>query len=233
MSDLSVGNITCVEGTHNDEKVEFHFNPTEYSVTKANRYNQASNKAGNVPHWEFTGGDPRIVTLELLFDSSIERDDNHGQPVREQDVRTDINKLFDFMMIDEKLRQQDGRDSHLGRPPKCRFQWARDTRNHFPCYIANCQVKYLMFSTEGLPIRAGAILVLHEALDPNQLGGTNPTSRGEPGRRLWQVQEGDRLDWIAFQEYGDANEWRHIANANGLTDPLNLKPGTVLAIPPQ
>ena len=34
MSDISVGNITCVEGKHNDEKIEFHFNPTEYSVTQ-------------------------------------------------------------------------------------------------------------------------------------------------------------------------------------------------------
>jgi len=233
MSDISVGNITCVEGKHNDEKIEFHFNPTEYSVTKANRYNPAANKGGNVPNWEFTGGNPRLVTLELLFDSSMPREDNRGRQVQESDVRTDINKLFDFMMVDDTLRQQDGRDSHLGRPPKCRFQWARDTRNHFPCYIANCEVKYIMFNPDGIPIRAQAHLVLHEAVDPNRLGGTNPTSRGEPGRRLWQVQEGDRLDWISFKEYGDANEWRQIAEANRLTDPMKLKAGMVLAIPPR
>ena len=32
---------------------------------------------------------------------------NRGRQVQESDVRTDINKLFDFMMVDDTLRQQD------------------------------------------------------------------------------------------------------------------------------
>ena len=231
MPEVFVGNITCDEGTHKDEKVEFHFNPSEFTVTKANKYNPTANKGGNVPNWEFAGGEPRTVSLDLLFDASIPREDNRGRSVQETDVRTAINKLFDFMLVDSDLKQQDGRDSHMGRPPKCRLQWARDTQYHFRCYIASCSVKYIMFNQEGVPIRAVASLMIHEALDPTNLGGTNPTSRGEPGRRARQVLEGDRLDWIAFQEYGDANEWRRIAEANRLFNPLDVRPGMVLAIP--
>ena len=47
------------------------------------------------------------------------------------------------------------------------------------------------------------------------------------------VAEGDRLDWIAYQEYGEASEWRRIAEANHLADPLALRPGMTLAIPPR
>ncbi len=233
MSQISVGNITCQEGKNKDKKVDFHFNPAEYTVTKGNQYNPAANKGGNVPNWEFGGGKPRTVSLDLLFDSSIERENEHGQTVQEEDVRTDINKLFDFMLVDDTLKQQDGRDSHIGRPPRCRLQWARDTKNHFPCYITKCDVTYLMFNPDGIPIRARARLTLDEAVDPEKLDGTNPTSRGEPGQRVRQVQEGDRLDWIAYDEYGDPKEWRRIAEANQMFDPLNLRPGMVLAIPPR
>jgi nucleoid-associated protein YgaU len=231
MPEVFVGNITCEEGSHKDQKVEFHFNPGELTVTKANKYNPSANKGGNVPSWEFSGGNPRTVSLALLFDASIPREDNRGQAVQEADVRTAINKLFDFMLVDDTLKQQDGRDSHMGRPPQCRLQWARDTKYHFRCYIASCVAQYIMFNQDGAPIRATASLVLHEALDSKQLGGTNPTSRGELGPRARQLQEGDRLDWIAYQEYGDPNEWRLIAEANRLFDPLDLRPGMVLTIP--
>ncbi len=231
MPEVSVGNITCTEGKNANQKVEFHFNPSEYSIVKANKYNPAANKGGNVPRWEFAGGNPRVVSMELLFDSSLPRTDDRGRDVQEDDVRTDIDKLFDFMLVDETLKQQDGRDSHMSRPPQCQLQWAKDSKNHFLCYIASCSVNYFMFNSEGVPIRATASLVLHEALDSEQLGGTNPTSRGEPGRRAWTVQAGDRLDWISYREYGDAGEWRLIAEANHLHTPRDLQPGMVLVIP--
>jgi nucleoid-associated protein YgaU len=47
------------------------------------------------------------------------------------------------------------------------------------------------------------------------------------------VSEGDRLDWIAYREYNDASEWRKIAEANRITNPLALQPGMVLVIPPR
>jgi nucleoid-associated protein YgaU len=45
------------------------------------------------------------------------------------------------------------------------------------------------------------------------------------------VNEGDRLDWIAYREYNDAGEWRRIAEANHITNPLALQPGMTLVIP--
>jgi nucleoid-associated protein YgaU len=121
----------------------------------------------------------------------------------------------------------------MGHPPKCRLIWGRDTKNHFDCYITSCAVKFTMFNQDGQPIRATATLQLKETRDPKQLLPTNPTSLGEPGRRVWVVSEGDRLDWIAYQEYGDAREWRRIAEANRLDNPLDLRPGMTLSIPPQ
>lgn len=163
------------------------------------------------------------MTVELFFDCTLKED--------KQSVRKATNRLFNLMMIDESLRDS---QSNMGRPPKCSLVWGSDTKHHFDCYIASCSIKYLLFDGEsGLPVRATASLTLKEERDPKALLPTNPTSLGEPGRRTWVVQEGDRLDWVAFKEYGDARLWRLIAEANKLFNPLALRPGMVLTIPPR
>jgi nucleoid-associated protein YgaU len=43
---------------------------------------------------------------------------------------------------------------------------------------------------------------------------------------------GDTLAAVAFREYGDATLWRAIADANLIDDPLRVRPGTELLIPP-
>ncbi len=62
-------------------------------------------------------------------------------------------------------------------------------------------------------------------------GPQNPTSGTPKPNRTHQVQVGDTLDRIAGRYYGDSTQWRAIAGANGIGDPLDLKPGRVLAIP--
>ena len=209
----------------NGQRVDFMFNPTEYSISKNNKWENKANKSGNVPMWEFGGGDPRQMTLELFFDSYLPR-----TGVSADDVRAKTNMLFSFMMIDKALQ---GSKSKMGQPPSCRLVWGQDLKYHFDCYIISCTVKYTMFNENGVPIRATANLTLKEVTDPDDLGGTNPTSRGEPGRKIYVVNEGDRLDWIAYREYNDAREWRRIAEANHINNPLALQPGMTLVIPPR
>jgi nucleoid-associated protein YgaU len=61
----------------------------------------------------------------------------------------------------------------------------------------------------------------------------NPTTGAGPNVRVWTVRPGDRLDWIAHKEYGDSTRWRPIAEANGIDDPIDLKSGQQLVIPPR
>jgi hypothetical protein len=209
----------------NGQKVEFMFNPGEYSIAKNNKWEPKANKSGNVPKWEFAGGDPRQMTIELFFDSYLPR-----KGVSTGDVRTRTNQLFKFMMIDPALK---GSKSKMGQPPKCRLVWGQDSKFHFDCYIISCTIRYTMFNENGIPVRATAQLSLKEVADPDDLSPTNPTSLGDPGRRMYTVSEGDRLDWIAYREYNDAREWRKIAEANRITNPLALRPGMKLVIPPR
>lgn len=224
---LEKGFIEVTEGQLNKTKIAFMFNPAEYSISKSNDWSTKPQKGKNVPKYEFGGGKPRTLTLELLFDATMP-----GGSGQKTDVRKYTNQLFNCMMVD-KSAQTKGKNSQMSKPPKCRLHWGGDSQNHFECYIQQCNVKYTMFSPDGWPIRATASLTLLEAVDKEDRLPTNPTSLGEPGRKVRQVKEGDRLDYIAYEEYGDAQEWRRIADANQLTNPLDLRPGMSLAIPPR
>ena len=48
---------------------------------------------------------------------------------------------------------------------------------------------------------------------------------------MHRVQAGETLDRIAAQYYGDSTRWRTLATANGIADPLGLRPGSMLTIP--
>ncbi len=41
----------------------------------------------------------------------------------------------------------------------------------------------------------------------------------------------DTLPLIAYEEYGDPNKWRLIADANKLHDPTAIEEGDIIAIP--
>lgn len=220
------GELIAIEGGHG--KVEFMFNPTEYIISKTNDWTTKANKGRNVPKYEFAGGKPRTLQLELFFDTSLSRANTP-----KQDLRKTLNTLFNLMMIDKDAKTK-GQNSGMSRPPKLRLKWGENTPYlAFDCYLTSCSVKHLMFDQAGVPIRATATLTLLEARDKEDLLPTNPTSLGEPGRRLRTVAEGDRLDLIAYEEYGDPREWSRIADTNHLSNPLELQSGTILVIPPR
>ena len=54
-------------------------------------------------------------------------------------------------------------------------------------------------------------------------------------QHTYTVKDGDTLSAIAKREYGDANEWKRIFEANKdiLKDPDKIYPGQKLKIPPK
>ena len=70
------------------------------------------------------------------------------------------------------------------------------------------------------------------------LATTSMTSRifsavdsGRIASKLGQISDGQRLDQIAFSEYGDSSLWWIIAAASGIGWPMQLQAGTYIRIP--
>lgn len=61
-----------------------------------------------------------------------------------------------------------------------------------------------------------------------------PTAPTPPKINTYVVQKGDSLSKIAKRQYGNANEWRRIFEANRdiINDPDLIHPGQTLKIPP-
>jgi hypothetical protein len=212
------GSLRTDEG--DEIKVEFMFNPKEYSISKQNTWNAADAKSGSdTPPLHFGGGQPKQLKLQLFFDTY-----ESGIDVR----NAHTEKLFKMMEINPRL-PVDSTNPTNGAPPKLIFTWG--TVWSCFCYLESLSVQYTLFLADGTPVRATADIGLKQAVDEKQQAGTNPTSGGNGGEHVWQVQPQDRLDLIAFQEYSDASRWRVIAEANGIDNPLKIKPGQRLIIP--
>lgn len=197
------------------KKVVCHFNPENITIDKAVSWNQRPNIGENAGQPVFAGGEPLTLTLtDLMFDTT-----DTGK-----DVRNEYKMLVDLAMIDKNNKDQ---KTQQGQPPSCRFQWGSFLS--FKAVIESIKQTFILFKPDGTPLRAKVTLQIKEIPDPAQ--PQNPTSQSE-ARKIWVFQEGQRLDWIAYKEYGDSAQWRYIAETNNLDDPTDLRSGQVLKLIP-
>jgi nucleoid-associated protein YgaU len=202
-------------------RIECQFNPTELTIKKSARWKAPDNPppARNAPDLDFGGGDPATFDLSLLFDTTRETSSS------DRDVRQYTNALLALTM----LRKKSGK---VLEPPLVRFSWGGFAL--FMAVVTEVEIKYTLFHGDGMPVRARAEVSFtqQDDTDDARLHGEaqNPTTRTE-SRKTHVVRAGERLDLIAYQEYGHPAHWRFLAEANDLQDPRLLEPGQILAIP--
>ena len=198
-------------------ELEFQFNPKELKITKelSWEWKKSLVPERNAPELKFGGGQPAKFDLTLVFDTS--------QNVTYRDVRMYTNKLLKLVMMYGTVEDRYA-------PPQVEFQWGALTL--FLAVVEKVVITYTLFDPDGTPVRAEAKVdfIQQDPTDDGE-GPTNPTTRTE-ARKTRIVQEGDRLYLIAYQEYGAVAHWRHLAEANGLRDPRDLKAGQILILPP-
>jgi nucleoid-associated protein YgaU len=197
-------------------------NPNKYRLSKSNSWSQSARSGHDVPRLEFGGGQPATLDVELLFDTYAEWTQTGGAG---KDVREQTDRLLGFTLVDPNLKGRNGR----GRPPFVHFHWG--TGCSFKGVLTSVAQEFTLFYPNGVPARATCQVGLQEVLDRSELPRTNPTSGGASSERIWTAAEGDTLALIAHREYGDATQWRRIADANRLSDVRRLAPGTTLVVP--
>jgi nucleoid-associated protein YgaU len=204
-------------GLFDDQRVEleFQFNPASIKITKEVTWEASSVARRNAPDLKFGGGSAAKFDLSLVFDTSSN--------IEYRDVRMYTNQLLKLVMMSGAVDERKP-------PPQIKFQWGKLTL--FLAVVTKVTIEYTLFDPDGTPIRAHASLDLKQQDDRDDYAGlTNPTTRTE-SRKTRIVRLGDRLDTIAYQEYGSAAHWRHLATVNGLYDPRDLHPGQILILPP-
>lgn len=195
-------------------EIEFQFNPKELSLSKNAKWNrQAQRNAKKSGPPEFAGSDPCKLALEMFLDAT--------DTMSDKVVKT-VEQLFSCCVATEESRQQS-----KGSPPWVIFTWG--SMVGFPAYVASVSAKYTLFTPAGLPVRAVCTVNLEEI--SGEQSGQNPTSGALAARDAHVLVDGDSLHSLAFRAYGDADLWRVIAEANGIDDPLKLRPGRRVLVP--
>lgn len=200
------------------------FNPNEYSFTRTNTWTPSGSKGNDISRMEFGGGNVGELTLNLLFDTN---EKHTGNTTAGRDVRDFTKKLWDMMKITERqVNKKTGR----GSPPIVRFEWG--SLWSFDAVITAVTERFTLFRPDGKPVRAEVKVTFKQIKAEGAYPKQNPSSGGNPGEHVRTVVEGETLAGIAFEEYGDATVWRHLAEINNINNPRRLRPGQVLLITP-
>ncbi|MFZ0746411.1 MAG: LysM peptidoglycan-binding domain-containing protein [Terracidiphilus sp.] len=198
------------------------FNPTNYSLSKANQIAEAAVPGLNAPILQYVHGNTRTLDMELFFDT-YEKGTTVTSPTIGVDseqstaVSAGTGAIYDLLEIDP--------DTHA--PPICELAWGKFT---FQGVLDHVNGKFTLFLSDGTPVRATLTVTFKEYIDVDQLVRVQPTHSADH-RKVRVVRSGDRIDNIAGEEYGDPDCWREIAEANHLDDPAELVPGQLLVVP--
>jgi nucleoid-associated protein YgaU len=119
-------------------------------------------------------------------------------------------------------------NAELHRPPVCRLQWGKF--EIMRGVLTQLSQAFTMFLADGTPVRATlACTFTQQRSDELSLRGHELHSSDVP--KIHTVKRGETLHSIAGLEYGDPALWRRIARANGILNPLQIRPGATLEIP--
>lgn len=200
------------------QKVPCLYNPESLSVGRRNSWLASPMPGKGVPTLRYAGAAGGWMRVDLCFDTTAT-----GTSVTEH-----TSKVMKLMDVDPQLPGTDpGRNN--GRPPTVVFHWGE--LHSFRAVVTDIGLGFTYFSASGIPLRADVSLELRQYEDSTAFSKQNPTSGTPHPSRVHRVQPAETLDRISARYLGDATEWRRLAVANGIEDPLALRPGMLLDIP--
>jgi hypothetical protein len=196
---------------HTGESFDALFNPEEYTLNKDVNFASQTIPGLSSPLLQFVNGNLRTLEMELFFDTW----DTPTLP--KQDVRGLTGPVTRLMDI----------DSDLHAPPVVRVSWAS---LQFRGVLARASQRFIMFSADGVPVRARLNVTFNEYVDAER-EAKQANRQTADFSKVHEVVQGDTLAGIAARYYGSPRPWRAIAIANGLDDPRAIGPGRALRVP--
>lgn len=190
------------------------FNPNRLSFSRTVSWPLEDAKR-DTPEVQFTGAQPTTLTIDLFFDTYDSPDSI------KKDVRKQTDRLFDLTTVEEHGK--------MHRPPVCRLLWGSMGR-FFQGVLESLEQQFTLFMDDGTPVRATSHCTF-KGWRTNDEDQKRQNLQSPDVAKTWIVKRGETLHGIAALEYRNPALWRPIAIENGIDDPINLTPGSVLLIP--
>lgn len=200
--------ITIEVNDQEHTRIEAMFNPAEYVISQDVTYEDA--KTGRIA---FKSEQFQPLQLSLFFDT--------------YDTKRDVRLTYTEKIA--KLTHPIDSGSEGKQPPVCIVVWGSLS---FQGKVQKVEQKFTLFLPDGTPVRATVSVTVVPLMKIMQV----ESNKGlDNCRKLWTVKSGDRLDLIAYRLLSDATQWRKIAEANQIMDPLRFPTrediGRVIVIP--
>jgi nucleoid-associated protein YgaU len=190
-------------------RIEALFNPNEINISRSVRYEQKEIASGREVFAEqkLRSVEPATLTVDLFFDTYEDRK-----------AVTKLTRDIEALALPDKNTHQ---------PPKCELTWGRF--DIFEGVLTQLNQRFTMFVNDGTPVRATLACTFVESRSKAYRRATEMHSADVAKTRV--VRRNDTLQSIAAEQYEDPALWRSIAKANGIVNPRDVQPGTVLMIP--
>lgn len=197
--------IRVLEGPDKGD-IDLMYNPTDYNVKKEVK------KTGTGGKIQFNTVDIPEYSIKLFFDT--------------YEKKTDVREITEKIV---SLLKPSIKGKHTKRPPICLYVWGSFS---YRGIVSKVDQKFQLFIESGIPVRAELDVTFSSVLIKEEEAQLSSKSES---RKLWTVKSGDRLDLIAYSVLKDPAQWRRIAEANEINNPLSFpKPddiGKTLIIP--
>lgn len=206
--------------------------PTELSFSKSAQLAEIAIPGLDSPVLQFIRGGAETLSVDFFFDNTDEGMGDGAVGVTEK-----VDQFY-------RLVKQN-QDTHA--PPRLRFSWGQPVAGAtivgalepgaeasnapfwFTCVVESVERRYLLFSPQGVPLRARLTVRMREYKTVEQMVAYLHSA----DHTQWHVlKRRERLDQISAEAYSTPAEWRRIADENEIENPLRLAPGTILRIPP-
>lgn len=200
-----------------DRKIVAAFNPSHLKFSRTADWKSQGAALRDVPELQFTGAQPRTLSIDLLFDT-YDTDEPAGAKRKVTELTDEMLKLTTVESHGEKHR-----------PPVCRLRWG-SAGVFFQGVLERLDQDFILFMENGTPVRAKLSCSFKEwRTNYDDLNAQK--AKSSDVAKVWTVRRGESLASIAAEEYLDPKQWRVIAAANDIDDPLQLVPGRSLVLP--
>lgn len=199
-----------------EKSFEVQYNPKELKHDKSVPWQEHPTQ-GKTSELEFQKVSPATLTLELMFDTT--RD---GADVRE----VWVNRLLELTNPVNPSKSGEAKELGKVRPTVVWFCWGDLA---FQGVVESIGTSYIFFAANGVPLRAKVSVKMKEWVPAEyKPSGANSRGYGSTSVHLVPLAAGQTLSALAALFGVTAQE---LGVLNGLSDLLDVEPGTMIAVP--
>jgi hypothetical protein len=202
--------------TDADDRFEALINPESYTLQYKLKFSegaQGQGTSGTQLKYEYT--EPEEISFEFLFDNTGIID---GEP--RANIADDLKRFKDVLIAYKG-------DSH--EPRHFKLVWGENSI--FKGRVTEVSINHKMFKPDGTPIRATATVKFKSSIEEEKRAARE--NRSSPDlTHIRKVKSGDTLPLMCYSIYGDPKYYLQVAEANGISNFRQLKPGTDIFFPP-